>query len=82
MNTGNDKQGAAVKFPPPLIFLAVIFTAYGVHYFFPIELGSSSVLKYIGILVVIWGIVGVFLALDISIMQKPILNHGNLLLKL
>lgn len=62
MNTENDKNGAAVKFPPPLIFLVVMIISYGVHYFFPVGLGGSSALKYIGILVIIFGISVVFLA--------------------
>lgn len=62
MNTENDTKGAAVKFPPPLVFLAVIIAAYGVHYFLPIGLGGSPILKYIGILFVILGIGVVFLA--------------------
>ena len=62
MDTENDEKGAAVKFPPPLIFLVVIIVAYGVDYFWPIGLGGSFVIKYIGILVVILGIFVVILA--------------------
>ncbi len=61
MNKKNDEKGAAVKFPPPLIFLAVIMTAYSVHYFFPVGLGGLSVLKCIGTLVVFVGVVVLFL---------------------
>lgn len=62
MNIKNDEKGAAVKFPPPLIFLVVIMAAYSVHYFFPVGLGGSSAFKYIGILVVVFGGVVLFFA--------------------
>ena len=52
----NDEKGAAVKFPPPLIYLFVILTTYGVHYFWPIGIGDSPVLKYIGAVVIVLGI--------------------------
>ncbi len=63
MNIENDKKGAAVKFPPILIFLLVIIIAYGVHYISPKGLGGASGLKYIGILLVICGIAVVSLAI-------------------
>ena len=56
MNIENDKNGAAVKLPPPLIFLILLLVAYGVQYFWPIGVGSSSGLKYIGVGVVLLGI--------------------------
>jgi len=48
MNIEDDKNGAGVKFPPPLIFLILLLAAYGLQYFWPIGIGSSAGLKYIG----------------------------------
>ncbi len=48
MSIEDDKKGAAVKFPPPLIFLFFLLAAYGLQHFWPISIGSSSGLKYIG----------------------------------
>ena len=56
MITENDEKGAAVKFPPPLIYLIVILAAYGVHYLWPIGIGDSPVLKYIGAVAIVLGI--------------------------
>jgi protein-S-isoprenylcysteine O-methyltransferase Ste14 len=52
----NDEKGAAVKFPPPLIFLFILLVAYGVQYFWPIGIGTSSGIKYIGVAAVMLGI--------------------------
>ncbi|MEH6575821.1 MAG: isoprenylcysteine carboxylmethyltransferase family protein [Amphritea sp.] len=62
MNLETDEKGAAVKFPPPLVFLVIIIVMYGVEYVLPIGLGASAVLKYVGILVVVLGVLVVFLA--------------------
>ncbi len=56
MNTEDDKKGAAVKFPPPLIFLILLLAAYGVQQFWPISIGSSSGIKYLGLGIVMFGI--------------------------
>jgi len=56
MNIEDDKKGAAVKFPPPLIFLLLRLAGYGLHHFWPISIGASSGLKYIGGGVVMLGI--------------------------
>lgn len=48
MNIENDQNGAAVKFPPPLVFLTLMLTAYGTHQYWPMHLGSFSGFKYIG----------------------------------
>lgn len=48
MNIEDDKKGAAVKFPPPLIFLLLLLAGYGLQHFWPISIGGSSGLKYIG----------------------------------
>lgn len=62
MNIENDKSGASVKFPPPLVFLILMLAAYGVHHFWPMRLGSLSEFKYIGVVVIILGICIVILA--------------------
>jgi len=56
MNIEDDKKGAAVKFPPPLIFLILLLAAYGVQHFWPIGIGSSSGFKYIGVGIVMLGL--------------------------
>ncbi len=48
MNIEDDKKGAAVKFPPPLIFLLLLLAGYGLQHFWPISIGGLSGLKYIG----------------------------------
>ena len=61
MNIDNDKNGAAVKFPPPLIYLICMLVGYAAHYFYPIGLGISSGLNYIGVGVAMLGICMVIL---------------------
>ncbi len=56
MNMEDDKNGAAVKFPPPLIFLFLLLAGYGLQHIWPIGIGASSGLKYIGGGVVMLGI--------------------------
>ena len=56
MNIEDDKKGAAVKFPPPLIFLILLLAAYGVQHFWPIGIGISSGFKYFGLGIVMLGI--------------------------
>jgi len=48
LNSDKDKKGAAVKFPPPLIFLLMMLFAYGINYYYPINIGVSSKIKYLG----------------------------------
>lgn len=54
MNTDKDEKGAAVKFPPPLIFLLLILFAYGVHCYYPVNIGMPVTLKYIGWFVIVF----------------------------
>ncbi len=49
----NDEKGAAVKFPPPLLFLLLILIAYSFHYLYPLTLGLSLVGKYLGTLIIL-----------------------------
>ena len=62
MNIENDEKGAAVKFPPPLVFLIFLLAAYGVQHFWPIGIGISSGFKYIGVGVIMLGVCIVILA--------------------
>jgi protein-S-isoprenylcysteine O-methyltransferase Ste14 len=55
MNQDSDKHGAAVKFPPPLVFLTVLIIFYGINHFFPLNIGSSAVLSLISIAAVTIG---------------------------
>jgi protein-S-isoprenylcysteine O-methyltransferase Ste14 len=53
MNSDTDEKGPAVKIAPPLIFLFSLFIAYGIHYYYPVHIGISSVLKYAGLVIVL-----------------------------
>ncbi len=45
-----DKKGAAVKFPPPLIFLLLIFLGFGMQWLYPLRLGLLDSLQWLGYL--------------------------------
>jgi len=47
-NSPADKKGPAVKFPPPLIFIAFLLVGYGLQQTTPIGLGMASWGKLIG----------------------------------
>lgn len=53
MKSEIDEKGAKVKFPPPLIFIFLLLFAYGVHYFYPINIGVSYEVKYAGVVIVL-----------------------------
>ena len=63
MSIDDDKNGAAVKFPPPLIYLIFMLVAYAAHYFYPIGLGIASGLNYIGVGV---AMLGIYMAILVS----------------
>ncbi len=65
-----DKKGAEVKFPPPLIFLLLMLVAYGLHYWQPFTLGMPMVGKYIGLFIAL-------LAVTIVIYISRIFLHVN-----
>ena len=56
MDIKDDEKGAAVKFPPPLIFLMFLLGAFALQHFWPLGIGSASGLKYIGAVAVVLGI--------------------------
>lgn len=41
-NNDQDKKGAGVKFPPPLIFLGTILSGYAMHAVLPVTIGEAS----------------------------------------
>jgi len=56
MNTPIDEKGAAVKFPPPLIYLLLMLVAYGAHYLWPLGIGGLPGLEYFGLALVVLGL--------------------------
>lgn len=56
MQVEEDKTGASVKFPPPLIFVLSMIIAYAAHRFMPVEIGVSGGFETIGVAVVALGI--------------------------
>ncbi|MDA0689165.1 MAG: isoprenylcysteine carboxylmethyltransferase family protein [Proteobacteria bacterium] len=43
-----DRKGAAVKFPPPLIFLLLIFLGFGLHRLIPLPMGLPDSVQWLG----------------------------------
>lgn len=56
----SDRKGAAVKFPPPVIFLISMALAFGLHTVFPINMGLPIVAQYLGGLIILSALVLVF----------------------
>lgn len=61
MNIEDDKKGPAVRFPPPLIFLFLLLLAFVIHLFRPVGIGSSSGVRYLGLLIVALGLLPIIL---------------------
>ncbi|MCG8415553.1 MAG: isoprenylcysteine carboxylmethyltransferase family protein [Pseudomonadales bacterium] len=53
---GQDKKGAAVKFPPPAIFVLLIFVGAGLHYLLPLPLGVPESFQPVGIAITLFGV--------------------------
>ncbi|MFB0988036.1 MAG: isoprenylcysteine carboxylmethyltransferase family protein [Gammaproteobacteria bacterium] len=51
-----DKKGAAVKFPPPAIFVSCILLGAGLQYLRPVGLGIPESIEIFGYLLVLFGI--------------------------
>lgn len=49
INDEQDKSGAGVKFPPPLIFLGVILVAYVIDFIQPLRIAETSWIMLVGI---------------------------------
>lgn len=58
---GADKKGAAVKFPPPAIFVLLIFIAAGLDYLWPLSMGVPEAFEPIGIAITLFGVTVVIL---------------------
>lgn len=56
MDSHNDEKGAAVRFPPPLIFLILIAIGFGLNYLWPVSLGVASEFRPIGIALTLFGV--------------------------
>ena len=54
--TMGDEKGAAVKFPPPLIFLLLIFVGVALDYVWPSSLGLPGAIALAGLALVLFGI--------------------------
>ncbi|NKB32881.1 MAG: DUF1295 domain-containing protein [Pseudomonadales bacterium] len=53
---GSDEKGAAVKFPPPLIFVILIFMGGGIDYLWPLGIGVPASFQPIGIAITVFGV--------------------------
>lgn len=49
----DDEKGAAVSFPPPLMFLLLTLAAFGIHYLYPISIGIPFIARLAGLLITI-----------------------------
>jgi len=62
MEPDADRKGPAVKFPPPLITLAVILSAYGFHRLLPLSISESSKLLPTGVSIITLALVIIIVA--------------------
>jgi len=65
-----DQKGPAVKFPPPLIFLAFLLVGYGLHKISPIGLGMPQWGKLIGSSLVIGSVLILLILLIVYLREK------------
>ncbi len=54
--SGKDEKGAAVRFPPPAIFVLLIFVGAGLNYFVPLPMGVPESFQPIGIAITVFGV--------------------------
>ena len=47
-NESEDTKGAAVKFPPPLVFLICLLGGFGINAIWPVGLIESAIMSYAG----------------------------------
>ncbi len=52
MSLESDKKGASVRFPPPLLVLAVILLAWIFDYFFPTGFGAFHLQWFVGVVII------------------------------
>jgi len=62
MNIDEDKNGASVKIPPPIVFTFFMLIAYGLHYFLAVDISSLSFFLYFGYFFVTLGLVSLLIA--------------------
>ncbi|MDP6414864.1 MAG: isoprenylcysteine carboxylmethyltransferase family protein [Gammaproteobacteria bacterium] len=55
-NGPGDEKGAAVKFPPPAIFVILIFVGAGLDYVWPLGLGVADSFEALGIAITLFGV--------------------------
>lgn len=60
--SGQDKKGAGVKFPPPLIFLGAILTGYATHYVLPLNIADASEIIIAGSALVVIALIIIIIA--------------------
>lgn len=51
-----DNRGAAVRFPPPAIFVLLIITAGGIHNILPLPIGVPEAFQPLGIAICLFGV--------------------------
>lgn len=52
----DDKKGAAVKFPPPLVYLLSMLLTFGAHRLYPLGIGSHQPVRIVGIALMVAGL--------------------------
>ena len=62
MNINTDKNGASVKFPPPIVFLLFMTIAYGIDNLHAVKISSFSFVLYIGLIFVTLGFIVLLIA--------------------
>ncbi len=65
-----DKKGAAVKFPPPLIFLIIMAVTFGINYLHPLTIGEAPFIGMLGKLFLLLSILILVYALYLFIKAK------------
>ena len=55
--SAEDRKGAAVKFPPPAIFVLALIVAAGLNYLWPLALGIPESIRPLGIGLILGGVV-------------------------
>ncbi len=53
---GKDSRGAAVRFPPPVLFLLLILVAAGLDYLWPLGMGVPQSFEVVGIAMCLFGV--------------------------
>jgi len=57
----NDKKGAAVKFPPPLVFLLFMLLGWSAQNYWPLTITEADWLRYLGATLAVSGFMITFL---------------------